>query len=61
MLVYTFDGDSSILAAVGFVVAVLGVLMVVGALLGIRTLTVVASVITLAAGGMWIGLTVHHY
>jgi hypothetical protein len=43
------------------VVLVLGVLMVIGALAGLRTLTVLAAVLALAAAGMWIGLIVDHY
>jgi hypothetical protein len=61
MLVYSFANESTFWKSVGFVVFVLGVLMVIGALAGLRTLTVLAAVLALAAAGMWIGLTVHHY
>jgi len=45
----------------GFAVLVLGGLIVIGALAGLRTLTVLAAVLALAAAEMWIGLVVHHY
>ena len=61
MLVYEFDNGVTFWKSVGFVMLVLGVLMVIGALVGVRTLTVVAAVLALGAGGMWIGLVAHHY
>jgi hypothetical protein len=61
MLVYSFTNVNPFWESVGFVVVVLGVLMAIGALVGLRTLTVLAAVLALAAAGMWIGLTVHHY
>jgi hypothetical protein len=61
MLVYSFANGNPFWKSVGFVVLVLGVLMAIGALAGLRTLTVLAALLALAAAGMWIGLTVHHY
>ena len=61
MLVYSFANGSPFWKSAGLVVLVLGVLMVIGALAGLRTLTVIAAVLALVAGGMWIGLVVHHY
>jgi hypothetical protein len=61
MLVYSFANGSPFWKSAGFAVLVLGVLMVIGALAGLRTLTVLAAVLALAGAGMWIGLIVHHY
>lgn len=61
MLVYELDTGITFWKSVGFVVLILGVLMVIGALVGVRTLTVLAAVLALGAGGMWIGLVAHHY
>ncbi len=61
MLVYSFANGSPFWKSVGLVVLVLGVLMAIGALVGLRTLTVLAAVLALGAAGMWIGLIVHHY
>jgi hypothetical protein len=61
MLVYEFDNGVTFWKSVGFVVLILGVLMVIGALAGVRTLTVLGAVLALGAGGMWIGLITHHY
>jgi len=35
--------------------------VVIGGLAGLRTLAVIAALLTLAASGMWIGVVVHHY
>jgi hypothetical protein len=61
MLVYSFANGNPFWKSAGFVVLVLGMLMVIGALAGLRTLTVLAAVLALVAAGMWIGLIVHHY
>jgi hypothetical protein len=61
MLVYSLANGNPFRKSVGFVVLVLGGLMVIGALAGLRTLTVLAALLALAAAGMWIGLVVHHY
>jgi hypothetical protein len=61
MLVYSFADVNPFWKSVGVVVLVLGVLMVIGALAGLRTLTVLAALPELAVAGMWIGLIVHHY
>jgi hypothetical protein len=61
MLVYTYRNGSSLWASVGFAVLLLGALIVVGAVTGVRTLVGIAAVLAIAAGGMWIGLVVHHY
>lgn len=60
MLVYTY-AVASFWSSVAFVVLILGVAMVAGALAGVRTLTVLAGLLVLAASGMWIGLVVHHF
>jgi hypothetical protein len=61
MLVYSFANGNPFWKSTGFVVLVLAAAMVIGALAGLRTLTVLAAVLALAAAGMWIGLIVHHY
>lgn len=61
MLVYSFADVTSFWESVSFAVLVLGVLMVIGALTGVRTLAVLAGLLALAAAGMWIGLVVHHF
>jgi hypothetical protein len=61
MLVYTFADVTSFWGSVSFAVLVLGVLMVIGALTGVRTLAVLAGLLALAAAAMWIGLVVHHF
>jgi hypothetical protein len=60
-LVYSFANGSPFWTSAGFAVLVLGVLIVIGALTGLRTLTVLAALLALTAAGMWIGLAVHHY
>lgn len=61
MLVYTFANGSSFAQSVGFAVLVLGLLVVIGAILGIRALVALASLLAIVAGGMWVGLVVHHF
>jgi hypothetical protein len=61
MLVYRFVAEHSFMRSVGFVVLLLGAVMVIGALSGLRVLTVLGAVLSLALAGMWIGLTVHDY
>lgn len=61
MLVWSFANGSPFWKSAGFVVLVLGALMVIGALAGLRTLTVLAAVLALAAAGMWLGVVTHHY
>ena len=61
MLVYSFADVTSFWKSAGFAVLILGVLMLVGALAGFRTLAVLAGLLALAAAGMWIGLVVHHF
>ena len=61
MLVYTFQSGSAFWASVGFIVLLLGALIVVGAVTGLRILVGVAAVLALASGGIWIGLVVQHY
>ncbi len=61
MLVYSFADGNPFWKSAGFVVLMLGVAIVIGALAGLRTLTVLAAVLALAAAGMWIGLIVPHY
>lgn len=61
MLVYSFANGNPFWKSAGFVVLVLGALMAIGALAGLRTLTVLAALLAFAAAGMWIGLIVHHY
>jgi hypothetical protein len=61
MLVWSFANGSSFWKSAGFAVLVLGVLMVIGALTGLRTLVVLTALLALVAAGMWIGLITHHY
>jgi hypothetical protein len=59
MLVYTFANADPFWKSVGGAVLVLGAAMVFGALAGLRTLAILAALLALVAGGMWIGLVVH--
>jgi hypothetical protein len=61
MLVYSFAYVTTFWKSVAFAVLILGVLMVIGALTGLRTLAMLAGLLALAGGGMWIGLVVHHF
>jgi hypothetical protein len=61
MLVYAYAATSSFWTSATFAVLVLGFLVVIGGLAGLRTLTVIAALLTLAVSGMWIGVVVHHY
>jgi hypothetical protein len=61
MLVYAYTATSSFWNSAAVAVLVLGLLVVIGGLAGLRTLTVIAALLTLAASGMWIGVVVHHY
>jgi hypothetical protein len=61
MLVYTLRSGVSYWKSVGFVVLILGTLIAIGALTGLRTLTALAAVLTLGAAATWIGLIAHHY
>lgn len=61
MLFYSFAHVTTFWESAGFAVLMLGAAMVIGALTGLRTLAVVAGLLALAAGGMWIGLVVHHF
>jgi hypothetical protein len=61
MLVYTFANADPFWKSVGGAVLVLGAAMVFGALAGLRTLAILAALLALGTGGMWIGLVVHHY
>jgi hypothetical protein len=61
MLVYTLVNGHAYVKSVGFVILVLGLLIVIGGLSGRRILTVLGAVLALAVAGMWIGLTAHHY
>lgn len=61
MLVWNYANGGSFWKSAGFAVLVLGVLIVIGALAGLRTLVVIAALLALGAAGMWIGLVVSHY
>ncbi len=61
MLVYSFADADSFWRSAAFAVLILGAAMVAGALAGVRTLTVLAGLLALAAAGMWTGLVVHHF
>lgn len=61
MLTYSFVDVKLFWESAGFAVFVLGLLIVIGALGGVRTLTVLAALLALAAAGMWLGLAVHHF
>jgi hypothetical protein len=61
MLVSSFTDVTTFWESAAFAVLILGVLMVIGALTGVRTLAVLAGLLALAGGGMWIGLVVHHF
>lgn len=60
MLVYSFAEVTSLWRS-AVAVLILGAVMVIGALTGVRTLAVLAGLLAVAAAGMWIGLVVHHY
>jgi hypothetical protein len=61
MLVYTYTATGSFWTSAASAVLVLGFLLVIGGLAGLRTLSVITALLTLAASGMWIGVVVHHY
>jgi hypothetical protein len=61
MLDYSYTATSSFWTSAAFAVVVLGFLVVIGGLTRLRTLAVIAALLTLAASGMWIGVVVHHY
>lgn len=61
MLVYSFADVTTFWQSIAFAVLILGVLMVIGALAGLRTLAALGGLLALAAAGMWIGLVVHHF
>src|SRR6266566_4235552 len=61
MLAYSFADVTTFWKSLAFAVLILGVLMVIGALTGQRTLAVLAGLLALAAAAMWIGLVVHHF
>lgn len=61
MLVYSFAHSASPWISVGLAVFVLGLLMAISALTGLRTVVMLAALLALAAAGMWIGLVTHHY
>ena len=61
MLVYSYTATSSFWTSAAFAVIVLGFLVAIAGLAGLRTLAVIAALLTLAASGMWIGVVVHHY
>jgi hypothetical protein len=61
MLVYSFARVASFWQSPGFAVLVLGAVMVIAALTGMRTLAVVAGLLALVAAGMWIGVVVHYF
>jgi hypothetical protein len=61
MLVYSFAHVDSFWRSAAFATFILGVVMVIGALAGVRTLAVLAGLLALAGAGMWTGLVVHHF
>jgi hypothetical protein len=61
MLVYTLATRAPYVRSVGFVLLVLGISIVIGALSGLRILTGLSAIVALATGCMWIGLVVHHF
>lgn len=61
MLVYSYSTVDAFWRSVAFVILILGAAMVTGALAGVRVLVVVAGLLALAGGWMWIGLVVHHF
>jgi membrane protein YqaA with SNARE-associated domain len=61
MLNYSLATDHTYLKSVGFVMLLLGVLMVLGGLSGLRVLTALGALLALLIAGIWIGLVAHHY
>ncbi len=61
MLNYSLASDNAYLKSVGFVMLLLGVLMVLGGLSGLRVLTALGALLALLVAGIWIGLVSHHY
>jgi hypothetical protein len=61
MLVYSLVNGRPILGSVGFVVLVLGAVMVAGGLSGLRILSAFGALLAIAVAGMWTGLAMHHY
>lgn len=61
MLVYSFADVGSFAKSAGFAVLLLGVVMVIAGVAGVRTVAVLAGLLALGVAGMWIGLVVHHF
>jgi hypothetical protein len=61
MLVYSFAHADSFWRSAAFAIFILGVVMVIGALAGVRTLAVLTGLLALAGAGMWTGLVVHYF
>jgi hypothetical protein len=61
MLNYSLADDHTYLKSVGFVMLLLGVLMVLGGLSGLRVLTAIGALLALVTAAIWIGLVAHHF
>lgn len=61
MLTYMFVSNENTVHSVGFVIRVLGIIMIIGAILGLRMITWLASLLAVALGIMWFGLVVHYF
>jgi len=60
MLVWTYTA-SSLWTSVGFAVLILGVLIVIGAVTGLRSVVVLGALLVLGTAGTWIALVVSHF
>ena len=61
ILNYSLVTDHTYLKSVGFVLLLLGVVMVLGGLSGLRVLTALGALLALATAAIWIGLVAHHF
>jgi hypothetical protein len=61
MLDYTMRTGHPYVMSVGFVVVLLGILILLGGLSGQRFLAVIGAFLALGVADTWIGLATHHY
>ncbi len=61
LFLWSFRNASPFSHSVGVVVLVLGVLLIIAGVLGLRLLTAVFALLALAVGGAWLALYAHAY
>jgi hypothetical protein len=61
LLQYTLVNEHPFWKSTGFVMVMLGALIALGGLVGLRIFTIIGALGALAVAGIWIGLVAHHY